>query len=199
MAQVILVRHGATHLNHEDKDKDRIRGWKDIPLNAQGVKEANHLSKHFKDKKIDKIYSSDLIRAIATAKIINKEHGIKIQSTKELRPWGLGEFEGKITNEVLPELKEFIKDETKTPKDGESFKKFRTRVLMEIIRIIKEAKKEGLITLINTHYRDLKVAESWVIAGCPRDLSIDEKSMTKDSFGTGETYIFPIDKLSDTE
>ena len=71
MNKLILLRHGQSQWNLENK----FTGWKDVPLTKNGIEEAKKagqlLKKH--NIKIDKIFSSNLIRANNTAEISLKE------------------------------------------------------------------------------------------------------------------------------
>ena len=57
--QLILIRHGKTDWN----ENERCQGASDIPLNQNGISQAEKLALSLKDEKIDFIYSSDLVRA----------------------------------------------------------------------------------------------------------------------------------------
>ena len=68
MASLILVRHGKSHWNKEN----RFTGWTDIDLAQEGISEAKSAAQDIKLKeiKIDLVYSSIFSRAYNTAKII---------------------------------------------------------------------------------------------------------------------------------
>ncbi len=60
MTTVLLVRHGATDWNHEK----RAQGQADIPLNAEGERQAIHAADDLSQLNITAVYSSDLGRAL---------------------------------------------------------------------------------------------------------------------------------------
>ena len=164
-----LVRHGATNLNDPDPAKDRIRGWKDIPLNKEGEKEAEDLGKFFEGKGIVKIYSSDLGRAMKTAKTIKSVAGldqVQIIPTKALRPWNLGELEGKVVKEILPQMLDYAEKPYLKVPDGESYGSFLKR-LLPFMRSKLYKSENG--TLFVSHYRDLKAVHSWIEDGMKGD------------------------------
>ena len=66
MRKIFLVRHGESQWNTLKK----IQGQQDIPLTEGGLKQANLIGNRLMNEKIDRIYSSDLIRAFDTAKVI---------------------------------------------------------------------------------------------------------------------------------
>ena len=191
---VIFIRHGKTAMNHDDKNKDRIRGWNDIPLTAEGIKESKEVAKKLARYPITKFYSSDLGRAKKTAEIINVYHHVPIKLTQDLRPWHLGIYQGKPTADAIPEIEKFLRNEKKKVPEGESFEEFRTKTLLTVTSIIKEALKKDSFIAITTHYRDLKLVQAWVTNGLPKDLSVDTDVMLTDGHGTSEIYVFPLDK-----
>ena len=88
--KLILVRHGETDWNKLDK----CQGISDIPLNSTGEKQAKDLAHSLRDKNISAIFSSDLQRAINTAKCISEYHGIEVQIDERFREMDQGDFEG---------------------------------------------------------------------------------------------------------
>lgn len=87
---IYLVRHGQTDWNLEKK----TQGHTDISLNDNGREQAKLVSDVIKDYKIDKIYSSDLLRAKETADIINEKFGLDIILDNRLREINYGDLEG---------------------------------------------------------------------------------------------------------
>lgn len=93
---VYLVRHGETAWNRER----RFQGHLDIPLNPAGLIQAEQLAQNLKSEVFDAVYSSDLRRAVQTAEIIAREHGLTVVALKELRERSMGEWEGLTQEEV---------------------------------------------------------------------------------------------------
>jgi 2,3-bisphosphoglycerate-dependent phosphoglycerate mutase len=94
MGKLILVRHGHTCLNVPGRD-ERLRGWLDLPLDDQGLKEAAETGERLANYPVEAIYSSDLRRARQTAEVLRRRtHAPRVTTTKELRPWNLGVFCG---------------------------------------------------------------------------------------------------------
>ena len=61
--RIIAIRHGETAWNVDG----RIQGHLDIPLNDAGLWQAARAARALADESIAAIYSSDLLRAYATA------------------------------------------------------------------------------------------------------------------------------------
>ena len=66
MANVILIRHGESQWNLEN----RFTGWVDVPLSPKGEQEAKAAGEKLKSYKFDKAFTSKLQRANNTLKFI---------------------------------------------------------------------------------------------------------------------------------
>ena len=90
--RLILVRHGQTDWNKEN----RLQGQTDIPINAIGEKQAKTFSERIIQTypNIDAIYSSDLIRAYATALATAEKYNLQVHKKTGLREINWGEIEG---------------------------------------------------------------------------------------------------------
>lgn len=97
--KLYFVRHGKTQWNLEG----RFQGANgDSPLLDTSIEELHLLGKNMAHIKFDKIFSSDLPRAMATAQIINSENHFSqvIESHAELREWQLGSLEGQKVSTI---------------------------------------------------------------------------------------------------
>lgn len=79
------------------------QGQADIPLNSKGVEEAKMVAEKLYEKHPDItiIYSSDLIRAIDTARETQHIFRLPLQTFPALREYKAGEAEGLTTEEVI--------------------------------------------------------------------------------------------------
>jgi probable phosphoglycerate mutase len=98
MTEIILIRHGETAWNAIRK----LQGHCDIPLNAEGTRQAKALASALQNEKLDAIISSDLQRAVQTAGEIARLQGIPTRIDAGLRERCFGGFEGMLYSE-LPE------------------------------------------------------------------------------------------------
>ena len=168
MTAFYLVRHGKTALNNDTSTStDRIRGWKDVPLVAEGRETAKQTGEALKSKGIQVIVASDLSRGKETADIIGKIIGVKPTYTDKLRPWDLGELTGKSTKEAIPVIKEYIKQPDKPVPKGESFNSFKHRTFTGLADAFDTAGTQKLC--IVTHHRVERLIKSWLAAGQPSD------------------------------
>lgn len=73
MPTLILLRHGQSQWNLEN----RFTGWVDIDLSDAGRQEAQQAGEKLRGMKIDRVYTSRLMRAINTAKIALEAAGMQ--------------------------------------------------------------------------------------------------------------------------
>jgi 2,3-bisphosphoglycerate-dependent phosphoglycerate mutase len=72
MPDLILLRHGQSQWNLEN----RFTGWVDVPLSPKGEAEARAAGEKLRGRKIDKVYTSVLKRAIDTTDLALETAGI---------------------------------------------------------------------------------------------------------------------------
>jgi probable phosphoglycerate mutase len=195
-------RHGKTKLNNvSDKSEDRIRGWLDVPLVAEGKKEAKAEGKKLKGKGITKIYASDLNRTKDTADIIGEIIGCDdIMYVKWLRPWNLGDFQGKPSQDFVKKIKHYLENPDEEVPGGESYNDFISRFFGGAERVMESlADDEDGNILFVTHYRNIKTLEAWCANGCPDDHSVDEDTFMKDTNPPGSIISFVVSNPDDEE
>ena len=98
--RIIAVRHGETAWNVDT----RIQGQLDIDLNDTGRWQAQRVGLALADETIDRVYSSDLARAHATAQAIAQHNASptarQVHLHNGLRERGFGSFEGKTWADI---------------------------------------------------------------------------------------------------
>ena len=172
MTEVYLIRHGSTKFNNDtDTSQDRIRSWRDVPLSEDGRKEAETTAKALRNKGIKHIYSSDLERAKETADCLGRYCKLPVKTTKELRPWDLGEFTGKSTKESMPKIHKYVDEPDKEVPKGESFNSFRDRAFGGIEKILRDHPKDTVA--IVTHHRVERLIKAWMDKGQPKNYDIN--------------------------
>lgn len=97
---LFLVRHGETDWNAPPK---RFQGKRDVPLNNQGLRQAECLSLFFKEENIAVLYSSPLHRAYQTAEIISRFHNVNIELDERLVEMDFGVWEGMSVDKIQRE------------------------------------------------------------------------------------------------
>ena len=96
---VYFVRHGETYFNRFA----RLQGWSDTPLTEKGKMNAKKIGQVLADLRIDYLFSSDLKRAVDTARLLIADHPtatMKEPIQKEFfREVFYGSFEGHSNEE----------------------------------------------------------------------------------------------------
>ena len=88
--RICFIRHGETDWNLAR----RIQGQTDTPLNETGQAQALAMAGNAARYEFAAIYSSDLIRATATARQIAETRGMEIRTLPQLRERHFGIFQG---------------------------------------------------------------------------------------------------------
>lgn len=96
MTEILLIRHGETAWNAVR----RLQGHLDIPLNAEGLRQAQALGAALRNEPLDAIFSSDLIRARQTAEAIAAPRGMQVRTDAGLRERCYGAFEGMLYADI---------------------------------------------------------------------------------------------------
>ncbi|PIZ99066.1 MAG: hypothetical protein COX77_02625 [Candidatus Komeilibacteria bacterium CG_4_10_14_0_2_um_filter_37_10] len=101
-----LVRHGETDMNKENRlyyqDNDI-----DMPLNEQGIMQAEECAQELKKQKIDLIITSHYLRAQQTAQVIARVTGAKIILEENFRERNTGNAQGMTSAEVKTKFPNF--------------------------------------------------------------------------------------------
>jgi alpha-ribazole phosphatase len=96
VAKILLVRHGETEKN----SSQRYWGKTDVNLGAVGLRQAEQVRDRLATEKIDYVYTSEMRRAVLTARTIASLHCLKETHCPELREIDFGQIEGLDFNEV---------------------------------------------------------------------------------------------------
>lgn len=153
---IYLTRHGQTLWNIEK----RLQGRGNSPLTEEGIERAKELRDRIKNIHIDIIYSSPIERALNTANIIKGDKDIEVVTDDGLMEMCFGDYEGRITDEIMKEnpswnIDLIMKGDTKlSAPNGENLAEVRDRVSKAMDRIIEENK--GKTILIVAHGITLK-------------------------------------------
>ena len=89
--KLYVARHGQTQYNADN----RICGITDLPLTQTGVEQAKNLAQQLKDKDIEVIIASPLIRAQQTAAQVSSVTGVPVFTVVRLTEQNYGIYEGK--------------------------------------------------------------------------------------------------------
>ncbi len=146
--RIYLVRHGATPMTTEDK----FSGSENVHLSEQGRQQAAHLAERLQDRHIAAVYSSPMDRAVETAEILNKPHGLKLITMDGLREISHGHWEGMTRRAVeeryAEEYKTWEEDPfTFAPEGGESGLSVLARALPAIREIVGRDRDQAVLVV----------------------------------------------------
>jgi len=153
--RLILIRHGETDYSLAR----RYCGFSDPPLNDEGIRQARQLAARLKGMKIDKVYSSDLVRARQTAEIVFPKNAI--EPVADWREMDFGLFEGLTHEQIMqryPTLyRAWVDDpaEVKIP-EGEGLQDLSERVQERIAALV--SRHEGGTVAVVTHGGPIRIA-----------------------------------------
>jgi alpha-ribazole phosphatase/probable phosphoglycerate mutase len=136
---IIYFVHGTT----TDNENKISTGWNPGELSDLGIKQSRELWGLVKDRKIDVVYSSDLRRAIDSAKYCF-EGKVPIFIDKRLRECNYGDLNGAKSEIVLPMRKNCI---DKPFPNGESYKDVEDRIT-SLLDYILEKHPGGDVALV---------------------------------------------------
>ena len=195
--RLLLIRHASSTWN----DQRRIQGQLDPPLSEKGREQAAKLAARLGGAHVDAIYSSDLVRARATAEAIAGAAGVQPELLPELREVALGEWEGLNREEIIARYPEEWKRWRDQPSwdivpGGEGTRAFESRVGQVLERIVDQH-RSGRV-LIVTHGGVIQVALLRVVGRSSNGLfpfTIENTSLTVLQ-GTPERLV--VGRVNDT-
>jgi len=91
-----LVRHGQTDWNRAG----RFQGQADPALNEDGRRQANALAERLARRTFDALYSSDLLRARATAEALSAPLALPVRLDPRLREVNHGQWDGLLLADI---------------------------------------------------------------------------------------------------
>lgn len=103
--RLLLLRHGATDWNLEG----RCQGATDLELNGIGFRQAQEVAASLSGERIDAVYSSDLKRAVQTARFVSQIHGLTVTIDMSLRELDHGVLEGLTFEEIRASFPDFMR------------------------------------------------------------------------------------------
>jgi 2,3-bisphosphoglycerate-dependent phosphoglycerate mutase len=160
MGQIVLLRHGESQWNLEN----RFTGWVDVPLSPKGEEEARAAGVKLKIYRFDRAFTSVLIRANETLRLVLEEIGqthIPIEKDQALNERMYGDLQGLNKTETAKQygeqqVKIWRRSYDVRPPNGESLKDTAERVLPYYERRIKPHVLAGKTIMIAAHGNSLR-------------------------------------------
>ncbi len=154
--RLVLIRHGQSQWNLEG----RIQGQTDVPLSELGERQAEAVSKRLASEKIGALYASPLRRALHTAEVIDRHHGLGVRIEPVLTEIDHGLWQGRTEAEIEATDGERLRQWQLVPgrvqmPDGERLYDVRRRALGAIRAIA--ASHQGRTIVIVSHELVIKI------------------------------------------
>jgi len=148
-----LIRHGATASNEQVPPILQGSGV-DSELSELGRRQAEETGKLLANLRLDAVFSSPMVRAVATAKAIAASHGLSVSTFEDLHEIDVGQWEGldwgTISERTPDEYRRFMEDSgTNGYLGGESYQDVLDRVLPRVEQLI--ADNEGQKIAVVAH------------------------------------------------
>jgi broad specificity phosphatase PhoE len=178
MGKLILVRHGHTRFNGGPKAAKRLRGWIDVPLDKQGLREAEIASEWVgANHDVEAVYTSDLVRARRLAAEVEKRTGVASVVVQRLRPWNVGRLAGRRVADILGTLEILNQNPDIPAPSGESYWAFFARYGQQLAELLELADQTPRTIVAVTHIRNLLATPVLLRKGPAHEVPVDSTEM----------------------
>ncbi len=93
-SQIVLIRHGQTEWSRAGRHTGRT----DLPLTAEGRRQAKAVGRALRGRRFSRVLVSPLTRAMETSRLAG--FGESAQQRPELAEWDYGDYEGLTTDQI---------------------------------------------------------------------------------------------------
>jgi len=159
ITRILLIRHGETDWNRIR----RFQGRSDIPLNQKGRDQVRALALALKDEPLMAMYSSPLVRATETARLIKVFHPlIPLYKEEGLVEMDLGDFDGMEAQRWAAQYPDFRKAWQENPASvtmpgGESLEEVQIRAIDTLERITQLYPPESTLLICSHNFVNLTI------------------------------------------
>ncbi|MGF1666091.1 MAG: histidine phosphatase family protein [Acidimicrobiia bacterium] len=154
-----IVRHGQAVGN----TTHRFIGWQEVPLDDLGHQQAGTVADRLARAGIERVISSDILRARQTAQPLASMLGVEIEIDERLREIGNGQWTGLLPSEIAagwPELwQAYITGTDVARPDGERWQDVRARV----VEAMTEHVESPVPTAVFTHGGPVILTAEWAL------------------------------------
>jgi len=173
LMRIFLIRHGETEWNRIKL----LQGSSDVKLSSEGLHQARLLANYISLQHVDAIYSSDLSRAVETAKILADRFKLPVKKIPDLRETNFGDWEGKNIDELIDESpfefgRFFTSPERCHPPNGETFIEAQARAMNALREIIADHDDQNVLIVAHGSINrliigaalDMPIHKMWAIS-----------------------------------
>lgn len=150
--ELVCVRHGRTAWNRAG----RFQGQSDTPLDRLGRAQARALGARLASERFDVAISSNLKRALDTAKIIGAAVGVTISEEPRLREMRFGSWEGLTWSQItertprtMVEPPSALQPDARAAPGGESFAELCARVQPVLSTLTARLPRNGRALIVS--------------------------------------------------
>ena len=175
MSSLILIRHGQSLWNAAN----RFTGWTDIDLSPEGEEEAANAGMKLAGNLIDRVHTSDLIRAQRTAEIILKLNEVSgdvpTRYDERLNERHYGSLQGLNKAETAEkhgaeQVRIWRRSFDVAPPGGESLEMTAARTIPYFVEEIVPDLEQGLNVLVSAHGNSLRSIVMHIEAITPEEI-----------------------------
>lgn len=135
---LLAIRHGETAWNSDG----RYQGQTDVVLNATGHAQAAWVARALARERLHAVYSSDLARAVQTARILAAQARVPLRLDADLREQHFGVFQGLLASEIQErwpdDHRRWLRREPDFgPPGGETRRAFSDRCVGAVLRLAR--------------------------------------------------------------
>ena len=189
--RIFLLRHGETDWNLQR----RCQGITDVDLNDRGRQQARQIAEYLSTEKINGIYSSALKRALQTAEILRRSHGLAVTVDSDFRELNHGAFEGLTFSDIRDSYPDFLKRWRSEPAQliipgGEQLVDVEERAWKGMGRIVQFHSSDDTVVVVSHNFPILAILCR--ITGTPlndyRSFRVEPCGLTQISYGDREGW-----------
>ncbi|MBT3730056.1 class I tRNA ligase family protein [bacterium] len=170
-----VMRHGEAEHNVKNILSSKV----DNPhhVTEKGIEDTKKASKELKNKKIDFVFASPLVRTKETAEIVSNELGIGIKDIiydERIKEHDFGDLDGK-DHKTYSKMVSSLKDKfTTAPSNGENILQVKNRMMDFISEIDKKYENKNILIVTHEH-------PAWLLFAGSKGADIDTSVRMHDS------------------
>lgn len=180
--RIFLIRHG-----RQNSPLCNVN----VPLSEEGRRQAFLLGERLKSEHVEALWSSDLIRAMETADIVNESLHVPREIRTELREISFGDMEGLSDEVIADRFEDFLRDRARMERDmaypgGESASEAAARAVPVIGELMERGYETvavvthgGVIRSLVAYYLHMDFSKTQLLAAHLENCGLTELQVRK--------------------